>query len=200
MNDLETVGNAQISTSVKKFGNSAMYFDGTTTRLQVPITPQLNLGTTYTIEAWAYATNLTGYRPIFSITEAFTGGFTDLVILLYGSSQIAAEIRTTTNGSITSIQSSAISANTWYHIALSVNAGSAKLFLNGTQVGSTTTFPEYPIAKTQFAAVGGYGHGWSDAGIPAGGWVGYIDDLRITKGVARYTGNFTVQTSQWQDQ
>ena len=197
MNDLETVGNAQISTSVKKYGTGSMYFDGTGDWLQLPITPQLYLGTTYTIEAWIYPLTVADWEPVFSINEAFTGGFTELGIYRNGT-LIRAAIRTITNGTTTYIEAGTVAVNTWYHVALSVSAGSAKLFLNGTQIGSTTTFAEYPIAKTTYAAVGNWGNGFSTTGY--GPWNGYIDDLRITKGVARYIGNFTPPTSQVQDQ
>ena len=194
-NDLETVGNAQISTSVKKFGTGSMVFAGGAERLQLPITPELYLGTTYTIEAWIYPTTLNGYRPIFSETEDFKGGFANIAIYTYPNGSLNVDLRTATSGGITNITGAILSTNTWYHVALSVSAGSAKLFINGTQSGSTATFAEYPVAKTLYAAVGGWGNGWNDSGIPAQSWIGNIDDFRITKGVARYTANFTAPTA-----
>ena len=185
---LETVGDAKVSTAVKKYGTSSLYFDGTGDGLQLPITPQVYLGTTYTIEAWIYSAGGLYYQAIFELCENNTGGFAGLDLIKVGTT-IAASVRTTTLGTPVAITGGTLVTNTWQHVALSVNAGSAKLFLDGIQIGSTTTFPEFPIAKTLFAAVGRFANGYTAADTNS--WNGYIDDLRITRGYARYTANFT---------
>jgi hypothetical protein len=76
-------------------------------------------------------------------------------------------------------------ANTWYHVAVSRINGSTRLFINGTQSGAT-----YADSTSYLNASG---RPW--IGINAfnstQGLNGYIDDLRVTKGVARYIANFT---------
>jgi hypothetical protein len=188
----ETVGDARVSTAIKKYGNSSMYFDGTGDGLQLPITPQVYLGTTYTIEAWIYNAGGLNYQAIFQLCENNTGGFAALNLIKVGTT-ISAAVRTATLGTESVITGGTLITNTWQHVALSVNAGSARLFLDGTQIGSTTTLPEFPIAKTLFAAVGRFANGYTAADTNS--WNGYIDDFRITKGVARYTANFTPPTS-----
>jgi len=189
---LETVGDAKVSTAQKKYGTSSLYFDGTGDGLQLPITPQVYLGTTYTIEAWIYSAGGLYYQAIFELCENNTGGFAGLDLIKVGTT-IGASVRTTTLGTPVGITGGTLVTNTWQHVALSVNAGSAKLFLDGIQIGSTTTFPEFPIAKTLFAAVGRFANGYTAADTNS--WNGYIDDLRITRGYARYTANFTPPTS-----
>ena len=76
-----------------------------------------------------------------------------------------------------------ISGNTWTHFAATRNSGSLRLFLDGTQVGSTTSYTgSFPsnLAVTV---------GDNAAGTES--WNGYLDELRITKGTARYTTTFT---------
>ena len=68
------------------------------------------------------------------------------------------------------------------------------MFINGTQYGST--FTGTPALDSTATLRIGDGQG---AASPQA-FNGYIDDLRITKGYARYTANFTPQRSQWQDQ
>jgi len=79
----------------------------------------------------------------------------------------------------------ALTANTWQHIAVCKSGSSTRLFVNGTQVGSTysDTF-NYLSARWEIG-------GRSNSTFPI---VGYMDDLRITNGVARYTANFTAPT------
>jgi len=176
--------------------NWSNYFNGGTDRLQVPVTSNMYLGTTYTIEAWAYyASSSYGARPIFSQMEAFQGGFAGLTLTLNTSGNLVAEYRPVTSGTVTTITGPTVVPNTWFHIALVSNSSSARLYINGTQVGSTATFGDFPSAKTNTVAVGSWGSGWNDTGIPAAAWIGYISNMRVVKGVAVYTSNFTPSTT-----
>lgn len=74
----------------------------------------------------------------------------------------------------------AVSANTWAHIAVTRSSGVIRAFVNGVQGYSTTDTTNYTAS---YMNVGGY---YSTTYV----MLGYIDDLRITKGVARYTSNF----------
>lgn len=171
-------------------------FNGGTDRVQVPVTSNMYLGTTYTIEAWAYYSGTSyGARPIFSQCESFQGGFAGLTLTLNTSGNLVAEYRPATSGAVTTITGPTVTPNAWFHIALVSDNSSAKLFVNGQQVGSTTTFGDYPSAKTTFVAVGSWGHGWNDGGIPAAAWIGFISNMRVVKGVAVYSTNFTPPTS-----
>jgi hypothetical protein len=187
-NNFETVGNAQLSTNIKKFGTSSMSFSGTSQYLYSPFSNIYDLKNTYTIEGWIYPT-VAAYKNIFTITEANVGQFAELSVVM-NTSTLRFEIRPTTSGTITGVEGGTISLNQWTHFAISVSNLSAKLFLNGTQVGSTISVPDY-TATMLYVGIGGNGNGY---GASTDAWAGYIDDLRITKGFARYTGNFTAPT------
>ena len=63
MNNLETVGDAKISTAVSKFGGSSMFFDGTTDYLFTPHSPSIDIGGgDFTVECWIYSTNISGLQ------------------------------------------------------------------------------------------------------------------------------------------
>lgn len=185
-NNLETVGNAQVSTSVTKFGTGSMSFDGNGDLLYKPADVNFDLGTTYTIELWVYPISSTsGFKSLFNIEAA---NVTQFAALHLGFNDGAAyfEVRPTTSGAITSITGGTVVADTWQHLAISVNAGTGRLYLNGVQVGSTTTIP---LMQTRVhVGIGGNGNGFNPSVNTLNG---YIDDLRVTKGVARYTSNFT---------
>jgi hypothetical protein len=82
-----------------------------------------------------------------------------------------------------------INDNTWHHVAFSRSGSSGKLFVDGTQVGSTLSLGTTALGNgTLPINIGGQGNSTHMS-------QGYIDDVRITKGYARYTANFTPPTA-----
>jgi len=188
MNDLETVGNAQISTSVKKYGTGSMYFDGTGDWLQAAGSPNpiraFNTGD-FTVEMWVYPTQLTSSTD-YNIIDFRSGGTTTGFRIGINGSTIpyVAAVGGILNGSFT------FSTNTWYHFAVTRSSGTLTIWINGTSAGSNTTTTNF---TDSYLLIG------SSAAGNIGPYFGYIDDLRITKGVARYTSNFTVPSSAFPD-
>lgn len=187
-NDLETVGNAQISTTQSKFGGSSMYFDGSGDRLFEPSNQNYNFGTgDFTIELWAYPTSQGGHGS--SNNDCF-------IDFRPGANGVYGTLYIFNNGtgvywfvnSANRITGGAISNGTWTHIAIARASGSTKLFINGTQSGST-------YADTNNYLVSPIMIGEFNDGTGGGNFQGYIDDLRITKGIARYTAAFTPPTT-----
>ena len=179
-NDLETVGNAQISTSVKKFGTGSIYVPSGGGCALIPNSQPLTLGTgNWTIEFWAYtdASGTKVYMDLLNVANTVIYGE------MYSSGTTLYWYR---DGSNFITGTGALTANTWQHIAVAKSGTSTKLFVNGTQVGSTLTDSfDYASARWEIG-------GRSNLTLPI---VGYIDDLRITNGVARYTANFTAPTA-----
>jgi hypothetical protein len=182
INNLETVGNAQISTSQSKFGGGSMYFDGAGDVVVIPASTVLApLTGNFTYECWVYPTSSSlTYRAIFGIDNY--SGTEPFRLYQYGTNFQYWY----TGGANSFIGSSTITVNTWYHIAVTRSAGVIRMFVNGTQAGSNVTSTlNYPpsIFRIGMDLAGSYP------------FVGYIDDLRITRGYARYTTNFTPPTS-----
>ena len=186
-NALETVGNASISTTQSKFGGSSMRFDGSGDYLIFPSAQTQNFvyGTgNFTIEFWFYMSALAGigYYVLYDGRPASTtGAYVNLAIN-------GATPESYVNGA-TVISGSPLSANTWYHFAYARSGSSTKMFINGTQVGSTYTDNTNYINAANRPVIGTNGFTLGDSNFN-----GYIDDLRITKGLARYTANFTPPT------
>jgi hypothetical protein len=193
-NNLETVGNAQIDTGTKKYGTGSMEFDGTGDYLAMPLTPDLTFGSgDFTIEGWINPSATVG--GVFYAVAGNRTGDTNVTIgwtLFHYNSNVYGGFSNGTT-SYTSQNTTTISTGTWYHIALVRSGSNLTMYVNGTGPSATsvTGSVNIPIAQVLIGAVSG-------GGLVA--YNGYIDDLRITKGVARYTANFTAQTSQWQDQ
>jgi hypothetical protein len=194
MNDLETVGNAQISTSVVKYGTGSLAFDGTGDRLTAPASPNIAFGTgDFTVEAWIYTNTLSGERGFLQTSDTAGGlktSYTTGIVILLDASPNFGRVITNVGGTNVTSGSTYIATNTWYHVALTRASGSVRLFINGTLVGGPTTITT--DLTGQNICVGGY---YNTSYL----WNGYIDDLRITKGYARYTANFTPPTAALPD-
>jgi hypothetical protein len=179
-NVLETVGNAQISTTQSKFGGSSMYFDGTGDWLIVPNNAFYNFGSgDFTIEFWWYP-NTTADQNLISKWNSGTEW-----ILQWRN---AGNFRWAANGSVVRDATYTLSTGAWIHVAVSCASGSLRIFVNGTQIGTTAT--QSSITTTTEPVVIGAGQ-LSTTPAPVNG---YFDDVRITR-FARYTSNFTAPTA-----
>jgi hypothetical protein len=174
MNDLETVGNAQISTSVKKFGTGSLAFDGTGDWLYSPTTTQFNPRQPFTVEFWTY--------PISYASDIawINGNGNFFYIETYSGTIYVGD------GSNNIISGSPPTVNVWTHVALSFDGTTYRLFYNGTSQATSTTLLQNNTLTAWYVGAK------YDGSRP---FNGYIDDLRITKGYARYTANFTAPTT-----
>jgi hypothetical protein len=184
-NNLESVGNVQLDTTTKVFGTASIEFDGSGDGLYIPSSPNLAFGTgDFTIEFWMNTDSVVGtpslYDPRTTSSQAVPTIFRNAsAIALYASGSLR-------------ITGGTVSVGTWHHVALARSGTSTKLFLDGTQVGSTFTdtlnYIETPVSIGIYKPTG------------ASPFDGFIDDLRITKGVARYLTSFTPPTKAFPDQ
>ena len=189
-NNLETIGNAQISTSVVKFGTGSMAFDGTGDYLSIPSTLQLTFGTgDFTIEFWVNYASASG-SYIFYDGRGTSISQTGMCFYITSSTLYAQR------GTTALVTATAPTANVWHHIAFTRAGSSNKLFVDGTQVGTTAT------DSTNFSTAYSVGIGAPLDSTYTASYAlnGYIDDLRITKGVARYTAAFTSPTAAFSNQ
>lgn len=175
-NDLETVGNAQISTSVKKYGTGSIYLNGGP-YLALAATPSMALGTgDFTIEAWVYP--LSNNFEVIDFRPNSTNGAYPAIYCDYGT--FGYHVNNTFQ-----IYGGTVTLNAWQHIAVVRKNGTTTMYLNGVSVGSFSDGWNYLVgAGRPVIGVNGYA-------TYVNAMNGYIDDLRITKGYARYSANFT---------
>jgi hypothetical protein len=189
MNNLETVGNAQISTSVVKFGTGSMAFDGTGDYLVAPSSVNWDFGTgNFTVEFWINFSSLTN-NAIVGKWGSGSGKYA-WIVQRNGTNLI---FYTGNNGTLGTqfTFSWSPSTSTWYHVAITRSGTSLRAFVNGSQIGTTQTTSDSLTASGAFCCIGEN----LDFGGQSQFINGYVDDLRITKGYARYTANFTPPTA-----
>lgn len=170
-------GNAQISTSQNKFGGSSGSFDGSGDYLSIS-NSLFNIGTDdFTLECWVYPLGWSSQNClIVGTTEANGiqfgryGNSNNLGIAILGVTWLISDASLPTT-------------NTWTHIALTRKNNVIKIWINGTQSGSS--YSGSANFSSNILTVGG--NGSSD-------FNGYIDELRFTKGVCRYSSSFTPPT------
>lgn len=184
-NDLTTVGNAQVSTAVVKYGTGSIKFNGTSDYLSLLQSPMLDFGSgDFTVEGWVNV-NATSYQHIISIQGASSSYAALRVYIDTGGVFV---LLMSTSGSAWAVNSgavSSISTSTWVHFAAVRNGTSIKLYINGTSVYSGTV--SGAVMTGAYSSIGAVFVTSSYSSFLNG----YIDDLRVTKGYARYTANFT---------
>jgi hypothetical protein len=182
MNNYETVGNSSLVTNIKKYGNSSLYFDGDGDYIIAPASQNYDFGNgNWTIECWVYFNNVSNAAHIWQF-GANSGSRTNIYL---SGSKIALW-----SGSAVITGTTTVITGTWYHIAVSFSASNttSRLFLNGVSEGTNTSFNSHPKNASDIRFM----VGWQPYGGVSGDLLnGYVDDLRITKGVARYTTTFT---------
>ena len=187
-NVLQTVGSAQVSTSVYKYGTGSLSFNGSSDYLIAPPNRNFNFATTgsdFTIEAWIYPSSTGSISTIASVWTqgGVNNGDQWIWCVNNGTLQFYWEPYDDTNPFISG---GSVPNNTWTYCAITKKANAFTLWVNGvataTGTNSGTTTGTYQLD------VGKYGNNSSSY------WNGYIDDLRITSGYARYTTNFTPPT------
>ncbi len=190
-------GGAQISTVQSKFSSSSAYFDGTGDYLSTNSSNDFAFGTgDFTVECWIYSSDVSSATQRgFLQTSDTVGGlkttFTTGIAILQGANSsggslnggLTVNVAGTNVGSSTSV----ITTNTWYHIALVRNSSTSSLYVDGTSVGSAITTGN---CTGTYLSIGGY---YNTSFL----YQGYLDELRITKGVARYTSSFVPPTSEF---
>lgn len=176
-------GDTKISTAQSKFGGSSIYFDGASDYLTTQDNAMLQFGTgDFTVEGWIYINSLnsTGASGIFQISPfGINASATNSVALhLFGNNTWSIYTKNTYYLSSTNKWS----LNTWHHFAYVRNSGNTKLYVDGIAIIATDDNTNYTGQQLGIGAV--YDKDTYE-------FYGYIDDFRITKGVARYTATFT---------
>ena len=182
-------GAAQISTTQSKWGGASAVFGGKSADYIVGASAaDTNLGGVFTAELWFYLRSNTGYGAAL-IGQAGSGQGEDnflgvdisgVVNYYRGASQ--------PGGELNMLGSTQVTLNAWHHIALCFDGHYAYLFLDGhleDKSANTNAWANSSAMRLGNQTVGGYEQYASFLD-------GFIDDVRLTSGFARYTASFTV--------
>jgi Concanavalin A-like lectin/glucanases superfamily len=186
--NITVAGNTKVSTTQKVGGLSSLYFDGSGDSLSLSANNDFDFSSVdFTIESWFYPTAYSGsslYGTI--VSKRQSGADFDYVAFLAGDSKILCFSYGTTSVQRINLCSpvNSVSLNQWHHFSVVRHNNKLNLFLNGVLVNSQTLTESLRHRSLPFEL--GKSMTYSDSYFS-----GYIDDLRITRGVARYSNNFT---------
>ena len=189
-------GNAQLDTAQKQFGASSLLLDGTSDYVTVPDSDLWNLDTMdYTVECWIRFNGLPPSGEITYVMSQYVDSTHYAGVFVQesgGAYWMGYRVRNGSDQGFASRDIPSLSTGVWYHMAWVRDYANSemKYYVNGTNISpSVTNF--YPQSYGNFAAPLAIG-ARTDNPVGINGW---IDDFRLYRGLKKYSGNFTVQTS-----
>ena len=181
------------SETVNGFATGNVGFDGSGDYLELANSTDFDFGSgDFTIECWLYVTGNDSIKGL--IAKRTTGGASNTNFVIYvdglklrswfsdGSNYFISDWTT----------SSDLNANSWNHVAIVRNGTTFTAYANGTQMGSRTNVSNTINSSSRPLYIGCDHPGNVDLN-------GYISNLRVVKGAAVYTANFTPSTSELTD-
>jgi hypothetical protein len=180
------VGDAQVSAAQGQFG-SAAYFDGSGDCLETADSPDFEpANQAFTIDFWMYPLNDTGPSCLIGKSWPDAGQGYDIRFYLKAIRVVGV------NGWAENIIGDAsVSTGAWYHVAVSSTTNTVYLFINGIQKGT--------CARSNMLDTGlPLRVGWTGTGGLTA-FHGYMDEVRYSVGIARWTNNFAVPTAPYGD-
>lgn len=180
-------GGATTSDSQSKFGGYSGYFDGVDDGLVSTAHSDFAFGTSpFSVDCWIRIAALPTHYG--TICGTYNNSYTETSWALGVTS--AGKFRLATPQTALLTGTTTLSTNTWYHMACSFDGTTYRLFVNGTVDGYTTT-------TRDFSSVLDCCIGRNSDSTNTYYFNGYIDELRISKGIARWTANFTPPTAPY---
>jgi len=175
---LSPVNGAVHSDAEHVFGSSSIQCDDTlNSNVSVPNSDDFNFGSDdFTVDFWYKPMNTSVRQPILS------NGYNNGWIFEIQSNKLVF-YWATSGGYIYLLDPTILLNNTWYHVAGVKNGNSMTLYVNGVNV--ETKLAE-PVDDSEYDLFIGGRPIYSNAAL-----TGYIDEVRISKGIARWTENFT---------
>jgi hypothetical protein len=170
-------------------------FDGSGDRLQIENNDNFNFPGDFTIECWVYSiTPLENYAIEYAHIAGKGNGIVASTYSLAFYQSKATFLKSTSGGSYSFITGTSILSNSvWYHFAVTRQSNVLKIFVNGILESSTTVSDN--LTNSYSFNIGDRQSGDGSSQYPLNG---YISNLRILKGTALYTSNFTPPTRELQ--
>ena len=192
-------GDAELDTAQKKFGTASLLLDGNGDLASAADHGDFDFGSEdFTVEGFFRISSL-GNNAFFSHWEnGDASGQSFYLVHFNGSNTLRFAYRLTT-GLVEANYTWQPSTNTFYHIAVVRYGTTLKVYIDGAAVISESVSTTSLIASEDPFRIGAFND--ASTASPTLDWffTGHVDEVRVTKGEARYTSNFTPTTSAFSD-
>lgn len=195
-NTVSMVGSGpETTTEEYKFGGSSYHNSGSKSGLNLASSSDFTPTGDYTVETWIYIPENSSVTDIWYIVDTRVQGNDNETWNFTWSSNTksihAAQWDSTQHAILDIAGAKIITTNAWHHVALVRKDNTYTIFVDGeADVSGEVSGSFAPTASHPLQI----GHGSSPGGNTDRSWKGYLQDLRITKGIARYTKDFTPPT------
>lgn len=180
-----TSTNVTVSTTQSKFGGASLYFSSGNVAATAASSNYAFATGDWTVEMWVFPTS-SGTQILYDGRPSGTQSTQPTIYLSSGTPALYV------NGGNVIATESALSTNTWNHLAVSRVSGTTRMFVNGTQTGSSYSDSTNYTNTTGRPVLGADGFSGGNY------FAGYLDDVRVTK-AGRYSANFTIPSSAFPD-
>lgn len=182
-------GGAQIDTAQFKFGEASGLFDGAGDYISTPNSADLDFGTgDWTIDCWVRRDGTKAYPQIYGAHNTVGA-----IGLYFGLGNSDNKVRVVWFNTEKVLTAGTIADLTWTHVAVVRYGNTVKVYINGTADANTDNCTGDSINSDGAGAVVGR----LSTNVDDYYWKGWIDELRVTKGLARWTSNFIPQPMQY---
>lgn len=181
---ITVVGNAQIDTAQSKFGGASGLFDGTGDCITAPSGTDFDFTGNFTLEVQARFAAFGSVQGLIA-RRASSAVYAPFNLYVDNSGNVGfVASQDGSSWAVNILGGSPLSTSTWYHIAATRNGNVYTVWVDGSSIGSSTVSGAL-MSSTSSVVIGA---GAANADFSANG---HLDEVRITKGTARYTSSFT---------
>lgn len=176
-------GDAQVDTSYKQFGTGSLLLDGTGDYIRATNSSDFAFGTgDFTIEMWIRPTQVTSSMVLYDARDVLEAK--GVVFYIDNGKLVVYDPDSGVHTSTTTL-----STNTWQHVCIVRYNGTLKFYVDGVEAGGSFSFSTN--LTTEIAVIG--------RALPenASYFSGHMDEIRVSKGIARWTSNFTPPTDPY---
>jgi hypothetical protein len=185
INDFINYNGVSVSSNNKQYGTNSYYFNGSNyLMVPVPVNKPFSFAADFTIEFWA---NTLSYAGSGGASLTWLSGTNSAGNWLFLGDTAGAYFYSSGSQALATTSLTNSTSDGWVHWAVSRSAGTIKIFKNGTSYGTTTNSGNFTLNNSVLYI--------GSSSASTGYFTGYMQDIRITNGVCRYTANFTVPST-----
>jgi hypothetical protein len=182
-------GGAQIDTAQSKFGGaSGKFVASSSSYLSLADSTDWYFPGDFTIDFWARFNTIPSSKT--GIFTQYASDYNQQQYTFNTGPSLSVELDYGGGTRFTMTRTISVTTGVWYHFAIVRSGNTWYMFQNGTQLGSTATSSAVQPDISAIAKIAG-----GPAGV--GYFNGWIDEFRISNGIARWTSNFTPPTAPY---